>query len=115
MPTIVEGFADAPVGVVPSELQTGPPSAGGGPMNFAAPELRPALTEPDALEKIGTGNLCVLSETEGEKIYGRSLTVADLLGEDRVILTKWVRRLTNWNGRQAPLAVWNEKIAPLVE
>jgi len=30
-------------------------------------------------------------------------------------LPKWVRRLTNWNGRQAPLAVWTEKIAPLVE
>jgi hypothetical protein len=115
MPTIVEGFADAPIGIVPSELPTEAAIASDEPMNLAAPELRPALTEPDALEKIGTGNLCVLSETEGEKTYGRSLTVADLLGEDRVIITKWVRRLTNWNGRQAPLTVWNEKIAPLVE
>src|SRR5205823_6353638 len=28
---------------------------------------------------------------------------------------KWIRRLTNWRGRQAPLALWNEKIVPLVE
>ena len=92
--------------------ETGP--QGDDPLNFSAPELRPALSEPDALEKIGAGSLCVLSEDNGVKIYGRSLTVADRLGEDRVIIAKWVRRLTNWNGRQAPLSVWHEKIAPLV-
>lgn len=76
---------------------------------------RPVLSEPAALEKIGTGNLCILSETEGIKLYGRSMTVADRLADDRVIIAKWVRRLTNWNGRQAPMAVWKEKIAPLLE
>jgi superfamily II DNA/RNA helicase len=76
---------------------------------------RPVLSEPAALEKIGTGVLCVLSETDGVKTYGRAVTVADRLGHDRVIIAKWVRRLTNWNGRQAPLSVWHEKIAPLVE
>jgi superfamily II DNA/RNA helicase len=76
---------------------------------------RPALSEAAALEKVGIGLLCVLSETDGVKTYGRSQTVADRLGDDRVIIAKWVRRLTNWNGRQAPLTVWNEKIAPLVE
>ncbi len=90
-------------------------SADESPMKLAAPELRPALSQPDALEKIGTGIFCVLSENNGEKIYGRSLTVADRLGEDRVIIAKWVRRLTDWRGRQAPLNVWNETIAPLVE
>lgn len=85
------------------------------PITLAAPELRPALSQPDALEKIGTGSFCILSESNGEKIYGRSLTVADRLGEDRVIIAKWVRRLTDWNGRQAPLNVWKEKIAPLLE
>ncbi len=84
-------------------------------VNPVVPELRPALSEPAALQKIGAGNLCVLSEDNGTKIYGRSMTVADLLADDRVIIAKWVRRLTNWNGRQAPLAVWAEKIAPLVE
>jgi superfamily II DNA/RNA helicase len=87
----------------------------GRPLKIAATELRSVLTEPDALEKVGTGALCVLSEENGVKTYGRAVTVADRLGADRVIIAKWIRRLTNWNGRQAPLAVWSEKIAPLVE
>ena len=72
------------------------------------------LTEPAALEKVGLGQLVVVSENEGDKIYGRSFTVADRLADDRVLIAKWVRRLLNWNGRQAPLAVWNVKIAPLL-
>ena len=31
------------------------------------------------------------------------------------LLVKWVRRLINWNGRQAPLSVCTDKIAPLLE
>jgi hypothetical protein len=73
------------------------------------------LTEPAALEKVGVGTLCVLSETEDGRIYGRVITVADRLNDDRVVLAKWIRRLTGWSSRQAPMAVWNEKIAPLVE
>ena len=76
---------------------------------------RSILSEPTALEKVGTGTLCLLSENEQGKTYGRALTVADRLGHDRVLLAKWIRRLTNWNGRQAPLAVWEEKIVPLVK
>jgi hypothetical protein len=76
---------------------------------------RPALSEPAALEKIGTGTLCVLSETDGVKIHGREFTVADRLNDGRVVLSKWVRRLTNWKGRQAPVALWQEKIVPLLE
>ncbi|MEO7298404.1 MAG: DEAD/DEAH box helicase [Verrucomicrobiota bacterium] len=79
------------------------------------PKLRPALSVPEALEKVGMGNLVLLSEDQNGKIYGRSLTVADRLTDDRVIIAKWIRRLTNWNGRQATLEIWNEKIAPLVE
>ena len=75
----------------------------------------PILSIPAALEKVGTGSLCVLSENERGRIYGRALTVADRLGRDRVLLAKWIRRLTNWNGRQVPLAVWEEKIVPLVK
>jgi superfamily II DNA/RNA helicase len=75
---------------------------------------RPVLSEPAALEKIGTGNLVVLSEENGIKIHGRASTVADRLSGDRVILAKWVRRLTHWNGRQAEVSVWHEKIAPLL-
>lgn len=78
------------------------------------PRFRFALTEPAALEKIGQGTLCVLSEEDGQKFYGRSITVAELPNGDNVLLTKWVRRLTNWSGRQAPMDLWEQKVAPLV-
>ena len=77
--------------------------------------FRSILSEPAALEKIGTGTLCVLSESEDGKIYGRAITVAEKLSADRVVMAKWIRRLTGWNGRQTPLGVWNEKIVPLLE
>lgn len=78
--------------------------------------LRPALSEPAALEKVGMGIMVILEEGEvGQKVYGRASTVADMLSGDRVVIAKWVRRLTNWNGRQAELSVWNDQIAPLLE
>lgn len=49
------------------------------------------------------------------RIYGRALTAADKLQDGRVVLSKWVRRLTNWRTRVAPLGLWEEKIAPLLE
>ena len=70
---------------------------------------------PAALEKIGSGNLTILSENDSGKTYGRSVTVADRLNDDRVIIAKWIRRLTNWNGRQATIGVWEHEILPLVE
>ena len=73
------------------------------------------LSEPAALEKPGAGQLCVLEENAQGTVYGRSVTVADLLNDDRVLLNKWTRRLTNWNGRQVPRAVWEQKIVPLLE
>ncbi len=88
----------------PDKLETG-----------ATPVLRPVLSEPAALEKIGSGTLVVLDETNGQKTYGRAITVAERLSDDRVIIAKWIRRLTNWNGRQAPMPLWRDKIVPLVE
>ncbi len=81
------------------------------------PEIRthPALSDPAALEKVGHGTLEVISQENGVKTYGRAITVAELLNEDRVLLSKWLRRLTNWNGRQASLTLWRDKITPLVE
>jgi hypothetical protein len=73
------------------------------------------LSLPTALEKVGTGTLCVLSDGAEGKTYGRAITVADRLDYNRVLIAKWIRRMTNWNGRQVPLAVWEEKIAPLVK
>lgn len=76
--------------------------------------LRSILTEPTALEKVGHGSLVVLKEENGVKIYGRASTVADRLNDNRVLIAKWVRRMTNWNGRQASFKIWEESIAPLV-
>ena len=59
--------------------------------------------------------LVLLEEQDGQKVYGRASTVADKLSDNGVIIAKWVRRLTNWNGRQAEMSVWREQIAPLVE
>jgi hypothetical protein len=61
--------------------------------------LRPALSEPAALQKIGTGLLVVVDERDGHKIYGRAITVADVLHDGRIIIAKWVRRLTNGGTR----------------
>jgi len=74
-----------------------------------------ALSVPAAVEKVGTGSLCVLSEGPEGKVYGRALTIADRLSGERILLAKWIRRLINWNARQVPLAVWEEKVLPLVK
>ena len=81
------------------------------PVADALPSLRPLLSEASALEKVGQGEL--LSLANGH--YGRSMKVAERFGEDQVILAKWVRRLTRWNGRQLPLPQWREKIVPKIE
>ncbi|HEX7859143.1 MAG TPA: DEAD/DEAH box helicase [Verrucomicrobiae bacterium] len=78
-------------------------------------ELRPLLTASHALEKIGTGHMVALEETEHGKIYGRSVTVADRLHDGRLIITKWIRRMIHWTSRQAPEDIWETKIGPLIE
>ncbi len=78
-------------------------------------EIRPALSHSAALEKVGSGNLAILSEDESGKIYGRAITVADRLNDNRIIIAKWIRRLTNWSGRQADMNLWEQQIVPLVE
>ncbi len=79
------------------------------------PKLRSVLSVPAALEKVGTGVLTPIGEEDGILIYGRSVTVAELMNNDRVQLVKWVMRLINWRERQVPLAVWQQKILPLLE
>lgn len=79
------------------------------------PALRPALCEPGIVEKVGSGQVTAIAGNEGEQIYGRALAIADRLPDDRVLLLKWVRRLTNWNGRQSSLAQFRKRVAPLIE
>ena len=89
----------------------------GGPTSNIAGVLHllPALSVPAALEKVGHGTLELISDENGVKTYGRLFTVADALNNDQVVLAKWLRRLTNWSGRQTTLALWSEKVVPLVE
>jgi hypothetical protein len=100
----------------PELHQSEPPAEPDGAATVAnqPPRLVPALSVAAAVEKVGTGQLTILSQGPGGPVYGKAVTVADLLGADRVILAKWLRRLTNWNGRQAPLSIWETRIVPLV-
>jgi hypothetical protein len=92
-------------------LPTPPPDA---PPAGVPLELRPLLSLAAPLEKIGQGELCVIAETAGVKTHGRRFPVADKLADGRVVLAKWIRRLTNWQARQATLKEWQEVVAPLV-
>ncbi len=89
------------------------------PVRFAAPpndSLRPVLTEPAALDKVGVGGLAAIEESAHGRIWGRALVIAERLGEDRVLLAKPMRRLLAWNGREASLVAFEETILPtLVE
>lgn len=76
-----------------------------------SPRLRPLLSEASALEKVGQGELLTLANGH----YGRSMKVAERLGEDEVILAKWVRRLTRWKGRETTLEQWRDTIVPQIE
>jgi superfamily II DNA/RNA helicase len=111
LPQERENLADAAEN---SEVTVANP-AGGNRQQDAGGTLRSILTEPTALERVGHGTLVVLKEENGLKFYGRAVLVAERMNEDRVLIAKWIRRMTNWNGRQAPFAVWQEQIAPLVE
>lgn len=79
------------------------------------PGLRGVLGIPEALDRLGTGTLSVLSQTPEGTTYGRALTVADLLSQNRVLLAKWVRRATNWHARQVPLTEWNDNVLPVLQ
>lgn len=77
--------------------------------------LRPLLSEPSALEKIGTGTLAELSSPgDGPVIYGRAITVAEVLDGDKLLVAKWIRRLTNWKSRQTTRELWRSQLEPLV-
>ncbi len=100
---------------LPIETGTIPTDSGDHKSHPAPAGFIPILSIPAALEKLGTGTLSVVGESKGRRIFGRTVTVAERLHDDRIIISKWIRRLTNWSGRQAPFPVWQQKIAPLVE
>lgn len=90
-----------------------PESGNAGPEAVSPkPDLRPLLTEPAALEKIGTGGLAYVGGSPGAREYGRSMILAERLPGNRLQLSKWVRRLVDWNGRQVDAQVWNAELVP---
>lgn len=90
---------------------TGQPGAEGGNL----PALVPALTVQPALEKLSHGTLVGLGDGPAGRRYGKLVKVADVLTGDRVVLVKWLRRLTGWDGRVATMAEWNDLIRPAAE
>jgi hypothetical protein len=95
------------------DIKLGPPasSAPGAPA-----QLRSILSEPEALDKIGHGVLVRLHEDEhGQPVHGRASTIAEVCHDERLLLAKWVRRLTRWKGRQTNREVWEFKVLPLIE
>lgn len=74
----------------------------------------PALSVREAVEKVGHGTICVLSEADGRPTFGRAMIIADKLHDGRINLAKWVRRLTNWQGRTLPGDLWEHKLVPLI-
>jgi hypothetical protein len=77
--------------------------------------LKSALTVQEALEKVGQGGLTALEETPEGTLYGRSMIVADRMTDGRLILAKWVRRLTQWHGREVSQDVFIENLKPALE
>jgi hypothetical protein len=77
--------------------------------------LKSALTVQEALEKVGQGGLTALEETPEGTRYGRSMIVADRMADGRLILAKWVRRLTQWHGREVSPDVFSENLKPALD
>lgn len=74
--------------------------------------LRSALTVESAMDKLGEGGTLVKLS---DGTFARSLTVADVLNGQQVLLAKWVRKFTNWGVRQVSLAGWREHVVPVLE
>jgi len=116
MPT----FVDVKLGEIKMAQASRLPSAGADSQPNVVVEtgrtivLPPLLSHAPALEKVGNGALVVLHERDGFKIHGRALAVADKLNSGRVLMAKWVRKLTNWSFREVPDNVWEESVAPLL-
>ena len=79
-----------------------------------APGFAPGPVRARGPGQVGPGTLVVLSEAAGVKTFGRAMTVADRLHDGRIVLAKWIRRLTHWSGRQATADAWDHQLAPLV-
>ncbi len=69
------------------------------------------LTDRQSLERVEKEEL--LSLASGD--FGRAVKVAERFGDEGIQLSRWIRRITNWGGRETRLEVWRELVVPLVE
>jgi hypothetical protein len=105
-----------PTGVKVREIYVSPGRSSQEETVGAAIKLHPLLSDPDALENVGPGTLVQLNGSDGEIItYGRSITVADVLEDGRIMIAKSIRRSTGWKGKHASRERWQQKIVPLIE
>ncbi|HSH16073.1 MAG TPA: helicase-related protein, partial [Verrucomicrobiae bacterium] len=99
-----------------SEIVVGPPLSDSEARTATGRDLPPLLSDPDALGKIGPGTLVKLNNATGAAAtYGRSVTVAEVLEDGRIMIAKPTRRQTSWKGRHATRERWQQKIVPLIE
>ena len=73
--------------------------------------LVPLLQDRQSLERIEKEELISLASGD----FGRAVKVAERFGDDGIQLSRWIRRITNWHGRETRLEVWRELVVPLVE
>ncbi len=76
-----------------------------------AVSLKPLLQDRQQLERLEKEEL--LSLASGD--HGRAVKVAERFGEEGIQLSRWIRRITNWHGRETRLEVWRELVVPLIE
>ncbi len=85
------------------------------PGQGAPPPMRPLLTEKAALDKVGQGVLVPIEPSDGSApVYARAMFVAETLANGKILLGKWVRRLTNWPYRQTTRELWETQIKGMV-
>ena len=54
------------------------------------------------------------NHANSETIFARTLTLADIYTGGKIYLTKYIRRLINWHGRQVQADEWDSKALPRI-
>lgn len=80
------------------------------------PVLRPVLSDSKVLESLGLGPVREIppdpSQRQVGRLFGRLVALGDILADGRVVLTKALRRLLDWNQRTVSAAVWDSQVLP---
>ena len=75
-------------------------------------DLKPLLSQPEALGNHGPGVLSVIDRDAPEPIYGRVSTVAERNEKGKLIIQRWARRIMGWRGKAMTRALWEQKFGP---